>query len=64
MYSTTPRNRNHINRNHHGICLLSSQKNRNSLTWVLVALTVCFDIPPLYCLGSRPNLELASGDCE
>ena len=34
-YSTTPRNRNRVNQNHLGICLRSSQKNRNSL--VLVA---------------------------
>ena len=32
-YSTTPRNGNPVNGNHLDICLLSSQKNRNSLTW-------------------------------
>ena len=34
-------NRNPANRNHLEICLSSSQKNRNWLTWVLVALPVC-----------------------
>ena len=61
-YSTTPRNGNRVNGNHLEICLLSSRKNGNSLTWVLVALTVCFTY--LYCIESRPNLELASGNCE
>ena len=42
VYSTTRRNRNPINRNHLDICLRSSHKHRNSLTWVLVDLTVCF----------------------
>ena len=42
QYSTTPRNGNRVNGNHLVICLMSFQKNRNSLTWVLVALTVCF----------------------
>ena len=45
MYSTPPRNGNRANGNHLDICLLSSQKNRNSLTWVLVAMTVCFTYP-------------------
>ena len=35
VYSTTPRNRNRLNRNHLKICLSSSQKNRKSLSWVL-----------------------------
>jgi hypothetical protein len=35
-------NGNPDNGNHLVICLRSSQKNRNSLTWVLVALAVCF----------------------
>jgi hypothetical protein len=48
-YSTTRRNGNRVNAgNHLGICLLSSRKNRNSLTWVLVALTVCLTYPVLY----------------
>jgi len=39
IYSTTPRNGNRANGNHLDQSLRSSQKNRNSLTWVLVALT-------------------------
>ena len=46
--SMSPRNGNRVNGNHLEICLCSSQKNRNSLTWVLVALTVCFTYPVLY----------------
>ena len=52
-YSTSPRNGNRANVNHLGICLLSSQKNGNSLTWVLVALTVCFTYPVLYRVSSE-----------
>ena len=47
-YSSSTRNRNRANRNHLEICLSSSQKNRNRLTWVLVALPVCFTYPVLY----------------
>ena len=43
--------------------LSSSKKNRKSLTWVLVALTVC-PTSILTHIESRPNLELASGICE
>ena len=43
-YSTTSRNENRVNENH----LSFSQKNRNWLAWVLVALTVCFTYPVLY----------------
>ena len=39
-YSTSPRNRHRANRNHLEICLSSSQKNRNSLAWV-VPTSVC-----------------------
>ena len=59
----TPRNGNRANGNHLDQSLLSSRKNGNSLTWVLVALTVCFTYPVLY-IESRPNLELASGNRE
>jgi hypothetical protein len=52
-YSTTPRNGNRVNGNHLDICLSSSQKNGNSLTWVLVALTVCFTYPVLYRVSSE-----------
>ena len=65
-YSTTPRNGNPVNGNHLDICLSFSQKNGNSLTWVLVALPVC-PTSPLRLRDSaepRPNLELASGNCE
>ena len=34
VYSTFPRIRNPVNRKQLEICLSSSQKNRNSLTWV------------------------------
>ena len=44
-YSTIPGNGNRVDGSHLGICLSSSQKNRNSRTWVLVALTVCFTYP-------------------
>jgi hypothetical protein len=40
-YSTSPRTRNRVNRNHLEICLSSSQKNRNSLAWILLAVSVC-----------------------
>ena len=40
-YSTSPRLRNRVNRNHLGICLSSPEKNGNRLTWVLAALPVC-----------------------
>ena len=43
-----------------GICLSSSQKNGNSLTWVLVALTVCFTYPVLY----RVSAESQAGEWE
>ena len=60
IYSTTRRNGNRANGNHLVICLLSSQKNRNSLTWVLVALTVCFTYPVLY----RFSAESRAGEWE
>ena len=45
-----------------------SQKNGNSLTWVLVALPVCPTSPLSLRLRDsaepRPNLELASGNCD
>ena len=59
-YSTSPRNRNRADRNHLDQSLLSSQKNRNSLTWVLVALTVCFTYPVLY----RVSAESRAGEWE
>ena len=65
-YSTTPRNGNRVNGNHLDQSLSFSQKNGNSLTWVLVALPVC-PTSPLRLRDSaepRPNLELASGNCE
>ena len=34
-------------------CLSFSQKNGNSLTWVLVALTVCFTYPVLHRVSSE-----------
>ena len=59
-YSTSPRNRDPANRNHLDICLSSSQKNRNSLGWVLVALTVCFTYPVLH----RVSAESRAGEWE
>jgi len=35
------------------VSLSSSQKNGNSLTWVLVALTVCFTYRVLYRVSSE-----------
>ena len=60
--STTPRNRNRVNRNHLVICLMSSQKNRSSLTSVLVAsgLTVCFAYPVL----CRVSAQSRAGEWE
>ena len=52
-YSTSCRNRNRAKRNHLDQSLLSSQKNRKSLTWVLVALTVCFTYPVLYSVSAE-----------
>jgi len=55
-YSTSPRNGNPANGNHldhDDQSLRSSRKNRNSLTWVLVALTVCFTYPVLYRVSSK-----------
>ena len=49
-----------VNRTHLDIFLSSSQKNRNSLTWVLVALTVCFTYPVLY----RVSAESRAGEWE
>ena len=40
--------------------LSSSPKNRNSLTWVLVGLTVCFTYPVLY----RVSPESRAGEWE
>ena len=45
IYSTSSRNGNPANGNHLEICLSSPQKNGNSLTWVLAALSVCFAYP-------------------
>ena len=59
-YSTSSRNGNRANGNHLDICLLSSQKNRNSRTWVLVALTVCFTYPVLF----RVSAESRAGEWE
>ena len=47
-------------RNHFDQGLMNSQKNRNSLTWVLVALTVCFTYPVLY----RVSAESRAGEWE
>ena len=52
-YSTIPRNENRLNENHLDQSLSFSQKNENSLTWVLVALTVCFTYPVLYRVSSE-----------
>ena len=62
-YSTTARNRNRVDRKNLEICLSSSQKNRNSLAWVLPTLSVCLT-SILTHIESRPNLELASGNCK
>ena len=51
-YSTTPRNENRVNENHLDQSLSFSQKNGNSLTWVLVALTVCLPT------GAEPRLDV------
>jgi len=59
-YSTYPRNRNRSYRNHLDHSLSFSQKNRNSLTWVLVALTVSFTYPVLY----RVSAESRAGEWE
>ena len=59
-YSTSPRNGNRPNGNHLDICLSFSQKNGNSLTWVLVALTVCFTYPVL----CRVSSESRAGEWE
>ena len=53
LYSTSPRNGNRVNGNHLEIFLSFSQKNGNSLTRVLVALTVCFTYPVLYRVSSE-----------
>ena len=60
MYSMSRRNGNPANGNHLDQSLLSSRKNRNSLTWVLVALTVCFTYPVLY----RFSAESRAGEWE
>ena len=60
IYSRSPRNRNRINRNHLDQSLSVPQKNRNSLTWVLVALTACFTYPVLY----RVSAESRAGEWE
>ena len=59
-YSTSPRNGNRVNGNRLGIWLSFFQKNRNSLTWVLVALTVCLTYPVLY----RVSAESRAGEWE
>ena len=48
---------------HFEICLSSSQKNRNSLAWVLPTLSMCPTSVWTH-IESRPNFELASGNCE
>ena len=53
QYSTIPRNGNPANGKYLDICLLSSRKNGNSLTWVLVALKVYFTYPVLYRVSSE-----------
>ena len=53
LYSTTPRNGNRVNGNHLDQSFSFFQKNGNSLTWVLVALTVCFTYPVLYRVSSE-----------
>jgi len=65
VYSTIPWNRNPVNRNHLDQSLMSSQKNRKSLTstWVLVALTVCFTYPVLYRVY-RVSAESRAGEWE
>ena len=63
-YSTTPRNGNRVNGNHLGICLSSSRKNGNSLTWVLVALTVCFTYPVLCSIESYRPLSAIPGSTQ
>jgi len=60
QYSMKSRNGNRVNRNHFDQSPMSSQKNRNSLTWVLVALTVCFTYPVLY----RVLAESRAGEWE
>ena len=62
-YNTSPRNRSPANWSrspanwsHLGICLSSSQENRNSLACVLVALTVCFTYHVLYRVSGESRL--------
>ena len=57
-YSSSPRNRNPANRNHLDQSLSSSQNNRNSLTWVLVALSY------LYLDSYRFSAESQAGEWE
>ena len=59
LYCTYPRNRNRLNRNLFDQRLSSSQKNMNSLAWVLLILSVC-PIVILTNIEFRSNLELAS----
>ena len=59
-----------MNRNHLEICLSSSGKNRNSLTWILVALTVSYLYIDSYKVSAvslqsacrEPDLSLAGLD--
>ena len=53
VYSTIPRNGNRVNGNHLDQSLSFPQKNGNLLTWVLVALTVCFTYPVLYKVSAE-----------
>ena len=53
QYSTILRNGNRRNANHLDESLSFSQKNGNSLTWVLVVLTVCFTYPILYKVSAE-----------
>ena len=66
-YRTSPRNRNPANpanRTHLDQSLRSSRKNRNSLTWVLVALTVCFVRCFTYPVLYRVLAESRAGEWE
>ena len=53
MYSTSPRNRNPTNGNHLDQSLRSSEKNRNSLTWVLDLSLSGLDPVPLSKIGTH-----------
>ena len=66
QYSTTVRNRNRVNRNLLEICLSSSKKKEPACfgsAVIMPTLSVC-PTSILTHIKSRPNLELASGNCE